>query len=224
MTSIARASLIAALLAAPLAAPALAQPAAPAAAPAVANKFIAGLGIADTEQAVANTKAAQNALREQQIVYKNQAAMLEARQRQINAEIAPLVEKLNRDRQAGTVSQTDLQQQASRIQSLQQAGVQELQTMRAPIALSEQYVREQFNAVISRAITTAMERQGITLVLPPNLPLAFNNAYNLTPGITAELDRLLPTVRVVPPAGWQPGRAQAAQPAAPPVRAGNGGR
>ena len=200
---------------------AVAQTAAPAQATAVAKKFVPGLATANVQDVVASSKALINANQERQIVYKTQSAMAEARRRQINAEIEPLVAAFNRDRQSGTVSQASLQQQAQRIQSLQQAGVQELQTMLAPVSLSQAYVQEQIADVINRAITDAMDKQGITFVVQPQSALAYNSGYTLSPAVLAELDRLLPVAKVVPPPGWQPraareaAAAQAAQLAAP---------
>ncbi len=200
-------------------APALfAQPAAPAQAP---IKLIPGLATANVQEIVAASKAMINAQQERQVIYKNQYAMAEARRRQINAEIQPLMAKFNRDRQAGSVAQADLQGQARAIQNLQQAGVQELQTMLAPITLSETYVREQIGDVINRAITAAMAKRGVTFVVPPQNALAFNNGYNLNTAVVTELDAILPRASVAPPAGWRPkaerdaAAAQAAQLAKP---------
>ena len=100
--------------------------------------------------------------------------------------------------------------------------------MLAPISLSQTYVQEQINEVINQAITNAMDKQGITFVVPPQNTLAFNNGYNLSPAVLAELNALLPVAKVVPPQGWQPKAvreaqaaqaaqlAQPAKPAAPP--------
>ena len=150
--------------------------------------------------------------------------MVEARRTQINAQIVPLVAKFNSDRQAGNVPQAELQSQAQTIQNLQQLGVQELQTMLEPVTLSEAYVREQINGVINQAITAAMDKQGITFVVPPSNVLAYNSGYNLSPAVLAELNALLPVAKVAPPQGWQPKAvrdaqaaqaAQLAQPAKP---------
>ncbi len=201
--------------------PAFAQatpPTAPAATPAsapasavVAKQFIPGLATANVADVVASSNAFVNAAQERQIVYKSQLAMAEARRKQINAQIAPLAAKFNSDRQAGNVPQAELQSQAQAIQTMQQAGVQELQTMLAPVSLSEAYVREQIGDVINRAITNAMDKQGITFVVPPQNVLAFNNGYNLNPAVLAELNALLPVAKVVPPQGWQPRAAREAQ-------------
>lgn len=198
----------------------LAQPAAPAAVPAVPKKFIPGLATVNVQDVVSSAKAVVNANLERQTVYKTQLAMADARRKQINAQIEPLVAKFNRDRQAGNVAQADLQQQAQTIQNLQQAGVQELQTMLAPVTLAETYVQEQISDVINRAVSDAMAKQGISFVVPHASALAYDNSYNLNPAVTAELDRLLPVLKVVPPPGWQPRAARAGQaaPATPPRR------
>ena len=208
-----------------LSGPAAAQSAPSAAtAAAPAKKFIPGLATANVQDVVAASNAFINANQERQIVYKSQLAMVEARRKQINAQIEPLVAKFNSDRQAGNVAQADLQQQAQAIQNLQQAGIQELQTMLAPVALSEAYVQEQISEVINKAITNAMDKQGITFVVPPANVLAYNVGYNLSPAVLVELNALLPVAKVAPPQGWQPKAvrdaqaaqaAQLAQPAKP---------
>ena len=189
-----------------------------------AKQFIPGLATANVQDVVVASNAFVNANQERQIVYKSQLAMAEARRTQINAQIVPLVAKFNSDRQAGNVAQAELQSQAQAIQNLQQAGVKELQTILEPVTLSEAYVREQINGVINQAITAAMDKQGITFVVPPSTVLAYNSGYNLSPAVLAELNALLPVAKVAPPQGWQPKAvrdaqaaqaAQLAQPAKP---------
>jgi Skp family chaperone for outer membrane proteins len=206
--------LLLASLAAVALAPAVAfAQATPAATPAQApqKQMVPGLAIANVQDVVVNSNAVVNAAKERQIVYKDQLAMAEARRKQINAQIQPLVAKLNADRQAGNVAQAELQRQAQAIQNLQQAGVRELQTMLAPVTLSENYVQEQVNDAIGKAITSAMDKRGVTFVVPANGTLAFNNAYNLSPTILSELNALLPVAKVAPPQGWQPRAVRDAQ-------------
>lgn len=196
-----------------LSVPAYAQTApAPAAAPGpVAKQMVPGLATANVQEVVPASNAFINAGKERQIVYKTQFAMAEARRKQINAQIEPMVAKFNADRQAGNVPQAELQSQAQAIQNLQQSGVQELQNMLAPVALSETYVQEQISGVIDKAITNAMDRYGVTFVVPPQHALAYNNGYNLSPAVLAELNALLPVAKVVPPQGWQPKAVRDAQ-------------
>lgn len=218
-------ALVLAALPAALAAQAPASPAAQA----PAKQMVAGIGIANRDEVVAASNAFRNANSERQVVYKNQIAMAEARRKQINAELEPLVRKFRDDQSTGSASQAELQQQAGNIQSLQQTAVQELNGMLAPVALSEAYVQEQIGDVISNAIVRAMDKRGITIVVPPSNLLAFNNGYNLNADVLAELNALLPKANVIPPDGWRPraereaAAAQAAalaKPAAPASRRG----
>ena len=202
--SLAALALVSALASDLASAPAMAQPS-------PAKQFVPGLGVTNIDAVKASSNAFVNAGKERQTVYKSQLAMAEARRLQINAEIVPLVEKFNRERQAGTVAQADLQQQAQTIQGLQQKGQQELQAMLAPITLSEAYVMEQINDVIGKAITDAMDKKGVTFVIPPQVAVAFNNGYSLDSAVLAELNALLPVAKVAPPAGWQPRAVREAQ-------------
>ena len=192
-----------------------------AAAQAPAKQMVAGIGIANRDEIVANSKAFKNANGERQIVYKNQIAMAEARRKQINGQIEPLMKKFREDQQLGSATEGELQLQAQTIQNLQQSGVQELNTMLATIVLSEAYVNEQISDVLSKAIVAAMDKRGITLVVPPQNFLAFSNGYNMSADVLAELDALLPSAGVIPPDGWRPraereaAAAQAAQLAKP---------
>lgn len=213
---------VAALAQAPSAAPA----AAAAAAQAPARQFVPGLAIANKEEIVAGSNAFRNANSERQIVYKNQIAMAEARRKQINAELEPMVKKFKDDQLIGSVSETELQQRSQAIQSLQQTGVQELQSMLAPISRSQAYVMEQIDEVFSKAIVAAMDKRGVTMVVPSQNLLAFNNGYNLNPDVVAELNTLLPKANVVPPEGWLPiaERKAAAAQQPQPARPARGGR
>lgn len=215
------------LMLAPVGALAQTPATAPAAAP--AKQFAPGVAIANRDEIIAGSNAFRNANSERQIVYKNQIAMAEARRKQINAQIEPLVRKYKDDQLTGSATDTELQLQAQTIQSLQQSGIQELNTMRAPINLSEVFVLEQIGDVVNKAIVAAMDKRGITLVVPPQNLLAFNNAYILNGDVLAELNALLPNANVVPLDGWRPRaerEAQAAQAAqlAQPVKPARGGR
>lgn len=198
-----------------------AAPAAPTQAP--AKQFVPGLAIANKDVIVAGSNAYRNAVSERQIVYKNQMAMAEARRKQINAELEPMVKKFKDDQLIGSVSATELQQRSQAIQSLQQTGLQELQAMLAPITRSETYVKEQIDEAFGKAMVAAMDKRGITVVVPSQTLMAFNNGYVLNGDVIAELNAILPKANLVPPEGWLPAAerqaaaaaAQAAQPARP---------
>jgi hypothetical protein len=113
--------------------------------------------------------------------------------------------KLENDAKASNANQAALQQQANTLRQLQESGQQELNTIAQPIAYSQAYVAEQIEAKLDAAVKAAMAKKRISLVLTPQAVVAANNnAYNLNPDILIELNRLIPTAQIVPPAGWEP--------------------
>lgn len=201
-----------------------------AAAPAAAAAPVTpGIGIANLEAIVANSNAFKTAQSQRPTTYKAQYDAAEARRRQIGGQLQPLIEKFNRDRQAANANQQALQTQAQTIQQIQESGQQELQTMLQPVALSEAYVQEQINEKLAPAVQAAMTKQKVTLLLNPQAVISANNAYNLNQAILTELNTLLPSAQLVPPAGWEPRevreqkaaqaaqQGQAQQPAAAPT-------
>lgn len=201
--------------------PALAQATGPA---------VAGIGVANLDAVVANSNAFKTAQTQRPVTYKAQIDQAEARRRAISAQLQPMVDKFNRERQAANANtpaaQTSLGQQAQAIQGLQESGQRELQTILQPVAMSEAYVQEQINDKLDQAVKNAMTKGKVSLLLNPQAILAMNNnAYNLNQAILNELNTLIPSATLVPPAGWEPREvreqraAQAAQqggaPAAP---------
>lgn len=195
------AALIGSIAAFAMSSPSFAQ-AAPAAA---SGPVVPGLAVADFEAVLANTDANRAADTTRQTTYKAQIDAYQARAKQLQDQLQPLATKFEADRKAAKPDQASLQQQAQTIQDLQQRGQAELQTLAQPIAYSQAYVAEQIEAKLDQAVKAAMAKQRISLVLAPQAVVAANNnAYNLNPAILAELNRLIPTASVVPPAGWEP--------------------
>jgi Skp family chaperone for outer membrane proteins len=184
--------------------------AAPAAAPATRaaqmppKQVVAGIGIVNRDEVIAASNAFRNAQSERQVVFKNQIAMAEARRKQLNAVIEPQVAKLQQDQRSGGSNAAELQQRSIAIQSQQNAGVRELQEMLAPIARSEAYATELLLEAFNKALIATMDKRGLTLIMPSQSPLAFNNAYSINAAVLAELNTILPRVTVVPPESWRP--------------------
>lgn len=191
-----------------------------------AGPVVPGLAVANLDAVIANSSAFRTAETQRQTTYKSQIDAAEARRRAISAQLQPLADKFNRDRQAH-VSTATLQQEAGTIQQIQSSGEQELQRMMQPVALSEAYVEEQVTDKLQTAVTNAMNKYKITLLLAPNSVVSANTAYNLNQAILNELNTLIPSAQLVPPAGWQPRQVreqQAQQAAQQPAAAQPAGR
>jgi hypothetical protein len=176
-----------------------------AAAPAAAAPTVAGIGWANIDAAEAGTAAFKTAEQQRPVTYKQYYDQAEARSKALNDQLKPLVDKFNADRAAATPNQAALQQQAQTIQQIQQNGQAELQRILMPVAYSQAYVAEQIEGKLGQAVNAAMAKRGVSLLFKPD---AFHQvtgqAYNLTGEITAQLDALLPSAQLTPPAGWEP--------------------
>lgn len=191
------------LVLAPVAVPAMAQQA--------SGTVVPGLAVANLDAVIANSNAFRTAQQQRPVTYKAQLDQAEARRKQIEAQLNPLVDKFNKDRQANA-SQTSLAQQAQTIQQIQETGQQELQKILQPAALSEAYVNEQIEDKLDQAVKNAMGKKKVSLLLSPQAVLAVNaQAYNLNQDILNELNTLIPAAQLVPPQGWEPRQVREAR-------------
>lgn len=180
----------------------------PAVVPTITAPAVPGLGIANLEVIAANSAAYKAAQAQRAVIFKTQIDQAETRRQQIVTQLQPLIEKFNKDRTAPKPDQTSLQQQANAIQQLQTSAQKELQTILQPVVLSDTFVLEQINDKLSAAAQSAMTKQKISVLLGPQNVLIAGEANNLNPAILAELNAMLPSVQLIPPAGWKPKTSQ----------------
>ncbi|MFC3214897.1 OmpH family outer membrane protein [Novosphingobium panipatense] len=184
---------------------------------AATGTIVQGLGVASFDAVIANSNAFKTAEQQRQTTFKAQFDQARTRQDALNAQIKPLIDKFNADRQSGKASQTALEQQAASIQQIQENGKVELQRILQPVGMSQAYVNEQIEEKLDGAVKAAMTKKGVSILLSPDAILAVNGgAYNLNQDILNELNTALPSAQLVPPAGWEPRqiREQRAQAAA----------
>jgi Skp family chaperone for outer membrane proteins len=182
---------------------AMAQRNAPAAAT-TGGVRVAGIGIADLEAVIASADAQRTAAQQRPVTYKAQIDAYNARATAVQNQLKPLVEKFQRDQQAANPNQASLQSQAASIQQIQESAQRELNQIVQPVAYSEAYVNEQIEEKLDQAVRAAMTASKVTLLLRPDAVLATENAYNMSPAILAELNKLIPSAQLVPPQGWEP--------------------
>lgn len=186
-----------------------------AAQPALAQEggtVVQGIAVANFEAIIVNSNAFKTAEQQRQTTYKAQLDQAKTRSDALNAQLKPLVDKFNADRQAANPNEAALQQQAQQIQQIQQNGQQELQQILAPVSLSRAYVSEQIEDKLNDAVKAAMNKKKISMLLNPEAIVAMNNgAYNLNQDILNELNTLVPSAQITPPAGWQPRQVREAR-------------
>lgn len=196
--------------------PALAQskPAAPAATGAV----VPGLGVADLEAVMVNTSAFRTAEQQRPVTYKATIDQYQARGKALQAQIKAMDDKLQKDAAAPNANKAALQQQAVALQKMQESGQAELNNIIKPVVYSREYVKEQLEEKMDAAVKAVMARRNVTLLLAPqSVILSTASSYDLSQDIVNELNRVLPSATLSPPAGWEPRQirearaAQAAQ-------------
>jgi len=182
-------------------------------APAIAQSKL-GIAVADMDEAVNKSAAATNARTQMQSTYKANIDNFNARKTALDAELKQKAEAFQAAvKAAGGKSTPALQTQYEQLQQSQQAAQQELQKIGQPIALANAYIEEQISAKIGDALKAAMAKTKTDLVLQPGATVSYAPTVDITAAVTTEINTLVPSVNIVPPAGWQPG--QGANRAAP---------
>ena len=214
MTNLFKFALGSAVAAALVAQPGFAQTArkpATIAAPAAQRGTIAsGIGVADLQAAVANTNAYKAAVQQRQSAYKPVYDAAQARLNQLQAQLKPMADQFNADRNAKKPD-TVLQADYDAIQKAQAQGEAEIKQILAPASLSDEYVVEQITDKLPTAVQNVMGRRGLTLLLNPDSVILSAQPYDVTAALVAELNVLVPSAQITPPAGWQPRRAREQQ-------------
>ena len=195
------------LMAAAIAAPvALSAPA--------AQAQVNGVAVADPQGAIANSKAWAAAKTQIQATYATQLAQADTRSRAIQAELQPLVTQFQAAQRAPGASNASLAPQYQAIQAKQQAGQAEIARITAPAERAQAYVIEQIQSHLGEAVQNVVRAKNVSLLVNPQAVLFLQPTADITPAVTAELDRLVPSVSTAVPATWQPGQQQAAAGAA----------
>jgi hypothetical protein len=95
-------------------------------------------------------------------------------------------------------------------QTRAQAAERELQTLAQPYELAVQYAREQIGMRLRDALQAAATSRSLDLVLVSDAVAYRADTIDVTPAVITELNRLIPNVQIVPPAGYRPGQLQQA--------------
>ena len=199
-------------LSAVTAVPAVAQRAAATPAPVVAT--------ADVDAAVQQSNAFTVAVTQIQTTYAPQIANRATAAQALQTELQALGAVAQGEQARSPQNPTALAAAITAFRTRQQSAEQELQALSQPIDLAVTYVREQITLQLSDAVRAATTARRIDVLLNNEAIVWRAETADLTPTIVTELNRLVPLVQIVPPAGYQPGmllRAQQANAAAAPA-------
>lgn len=180
---------------------------------------VSNVAVADLDDAVGKSNAYVLAVNQIKITHKATIDQVDARTTVLNNELQGLAKAFETARAAPNPNQAALQTQAQAIQKKQQDAQRELQNMAAPYAVAEAYAKDQITKKLEPALKNVMAAKKITMLVKPDalwIPAA--GPSDVTADVIAQLNTLVPSVSITPPAGWpnnQPAGAAAAAPAKP---------
>ncbi|WEK01304.1 MAG: OmpH family outer membrane protein [Candidatus Sphingomonas phytovorans] len=189
----------------------------------------------DPDAAMQNSKVWTTTWTTIDTTYKAQIDQAKARNEAINAEIQPLLKALDANGD-GQLSQEEIQRardskrpELAQIEQKQTAGQAELGRILQPVTRARLYLQEQVGSKIADAVSSVVKTRKVGLIVKPEAVLMLGDAAaDITPAVSAEIDRTLTSVAVPPPVAWQPKPQQGQQaqgaPAAAPAPAAPAGR
>ncbi|CAN5396224.1 hypothetical protein BH09PSE4_BH09PSE4_03500 [soil metagenome] len=178
----------------------------------VADAQATSVAIADAPSAIGNAKALATANQQIEVTYKAQLDQANQRSQALRKEIEPLLMVLdtNKDQQVSdaeiAAAKTANKPEIAKIETAQQAANAQIAQLTTPAILAQAYVIEAISQKYMTAVTTVTAAKRIDLVVTPEAVVFNNPVADITPAITTEIDRVLPSVTTVVPAGWRPSR------------------
>lgn len=176
------------------------------AAPAVTAQSRTSVAVADVEGAVTKSAAFTTAIAQMQTTYAAQIKVVQDRASQLQADAQPQVNAYNAAAQAPGATEASVRPAAEALQRKQTSAQQEIARINQPVLLARAFIEEQIVAQLDAAIKAAMTARKVDLLIQPGAVLAREPYVDITDAVVAELNRRVPSVGVVPPAGYQPGQ------------------
>jgi Skp family chaperone for outer membrane proteins len=176
--------------------------------------------VIDVQGAIAESAAYKAAAAQIQTTYKTSIDAYNARAQALQTELAPAQQELQTLQANAATPKATLDAKVAAFRTRTQAAQTELARLAVPFARPTAYAREQVEDKLEEAIKAAMTAKKVNLVINPEAILAINPGANLTPDVVTQLNTLVKTVSITPPAGWEPGQprqAAAGTPAAAPA-------
>ena len=155
----------------------------------------------DVQQVLGLSQAAKTADQQMRVTYKAIYDQLDMRSRVLQAELNAMVVKYQADQKTNPNNPT-LAAQAKAVQDKQRAAQEELAKLSEPLERINAYVLEQIDAKLDAAVTTAMAKKKVALLVRREAVIKNTPGTDLTQEIVAELNLLVPSVSITPPASW----------------------
>jgi Skp family chaperone for outer membrane proteins len=169
-----------------------------------ATAQVSGIATAETSVAIARTKALGTAYQQIGTQYAAVVQQMQTKRQEINNINVQL--DTNKDKEL-TQAELDVAIKAKNPLLTQlDAKQKEINTLQEPIILAQLYAVEQVALKYEAAQQAVIAAKKISVILAPDAFVWAPEAVDVTPAITAELDKAIPAAVITPPAGYRPSR------------------
>ena len=169
-----------------------------------ATAQVSGIAAAEPAVAIARSKALGSAYQQIGTQYAGVVQQMQTKGQEINNINAQL--DTNKDKEL-TQAEFDVAIKAKNPLLTQLDEKQkEVNALQEPIILAQIYAVEQVALKYDAALQAVITAKKISVILAPDAFIWAPEAVFVTPAITAELDKAVPSVAITPPAGWGPSR------------------
>lgn len=172
-------------------------------APAIAQAK--SIAVADVRAAAARSNAFSVASQQIETTYKAQIDQQEARGQTLQAELNVLIAKYNEEVKRTPQNKAAIETAGKAVQDKRASAQAELAKISEPVDLAVAFVEDQISVRMNDAIKAAMTTRKIDLLLQPDAVLRREDNVDITDALVVELNRILPNVSIVPPAGYKAG-------------------
>ena len=169
-----------------------------------ATAQVSGIATAETSVAIARSKALGTAYQQIGTQYAAVVQQMQTKRQEINNINVQL--DTNKDKEL-TQAELDVAIKAKNPLLTQlDAKQKEINTLQEPIILAQLYAVEQVALKYEAAQQAVIAAKKISVILAPDAFVWAPEAVDVTPAITAELDKAIPAAVITPPAGYRPSR------------------
>jgi Skp family chaperone for outer membrane proteins len=169
-----------------------------------ASAQVNGIATADTAVAIARSKALGQAYQQIGTTFASNGQMMQAKGKEINDINAQL--DTNKDKEL-TQAELDVAIKAKNPLLAQlDAKQKEITQLQDPIVKAQLFAVESIAMKYEAAQQAVITAKKINIILSPEAFVWAPEAVDVTPLITAELDKSIPTTAITPPANWRPSR------------------
>jgi Skp family chaperone for outer membrane proteins len=169
-----------------------------------ASAQVAGIATSDRAVAIIRSKAFGTSYQQIGTQFSAVTQQLQAKRVEINNLIEQL--DINKDKELTQVELDVAIKAKSPLPAQLDTKQMEMETLQEPILLAQLYAVDQIALKYDAAQQAVITAKKINLILVRDAFVWAPEAVDVTPAITAELDKAVPSVTITPPAGWRPSR------------------